>query len=43
MFQHLGSGVYSTGDLVNQYAAQLMATLEAYKAAQDARLVTFQV
>ncbi|KAG1671286.1 hypothetical protein FOA52_010857 [Chlamydomonas sp. UWO 241] len=40
LFQHL-AGVYGTRDLVNQYAAQVVATLTAYKR-EDARLATFQ-
>ncbi|GFR42106.1 hypothetical protein Agub_g2949, partial [Astrephomene gubernaculifera] len=40
MFQHL-SGVYGTKDLVNQYAAQLVATCLQY-CAVDPRVSTFQ-
>ncbi|KAG2495312.1 hypothetical protein HYH03_006584 [Edaphochlamys debaryana] len=40
MFQHL-SGVYGTKELVNQYAAQLVATCLAYGTA-DPRVGTFQ-
>ena len=42
LFQHL-SGTYGTGDLVNQYAAQVVATVEACKGLPDTRFATFQV